>query len=299
MMQRLLPIALFALSAAACTVTPDPCADGKCDTSTPTGPVHGKTADGRVDVTAAQAWPSRPVEAAPLTPAEVAKACVALGSCLDTKDSPATLIGLCVLPDGSEERAIPSGKTNERRSFVLRQALAGGTCDALKSLETPRDPQIYCEEDGCWWSSTSSPAPTVTCAGAVATLKADDGKVITRDCSRAYQTCDATSPTGCSDRHPVACDASAKDRCDGAVKLGCDHAGRVSFHDCGRVAGGSCAENADGSASCVYPDAGKCSTSASKCVDATKVSVCVAGDVQEVDCTTLGFTKCDAGRCTK
>jgi hypothetical protein len=299
MMQRLLPLASIVLFATACTVAPDPCAGERCDTGTPGGPVYGKRADGRVDVTASQAWPARTTEPAPLTAAEVAKACVALGSCLDTKDSPATLVGLCAMPDGSEERAVPAGKTNERRSWVLRAALEGGSCDALKSLETERAKEIYCEEDGCWWSSSTVPAPTVSCAGDVATMKAQDGRVLTRDCSRAYQKCDATSPTGCTDRHPASCDASAKDRCDGAIKLGCDHAGRVSFHDCARVAGGTCVENADGSAACVYPDAKKCSVPSASTCSGTKVSVCVGGALEEVDCTALGFTACDAGRCVK
>ncbi|MGZ3419086.1 MAG: hypothetical protein ACXVEE_14540 [Polyangiales bacterium] len=296
---RILPLASI-LFFTACTVTPDRCANDACNTGTPKGPVYGKRADGRIEVTADQAWPARASEPAALTGVELARACVALGSCLETKDEPATLIGLCTMPDGSEERAVPEGEKSERRSFVLRTALAGGSCATLNSLETPRAKEIYCEEDGCWWTSSAVTPPTVTCAGDVATMKIEDGRVLTRDCSRAYQKCDTTSPTGCSDRRPVACDPAAKDRCDGNIKLGCDHAGRVSFHDCGRVAGGGCAEDADGSASCVYPDAKKCNVpAASTCADATSVSVCVAGDTQKVDCTTLGFTKCEAGRCVK
>ncbi len=297
-MRRLLPLACIVLLGAACSIDSDPAptvpASGK---PAPSGPVYGTRPDGRVDVTAAQAWPSRIAEPAPLTPLEVARACVALGSCRDPSASPATLVGLCALPDAAEERAIPQHEKNERRSWVLRRALAGASCETLNDIETERPFDIYCEESGCWWIGTRT--PTVTCAGDVATMKVADGRTITRDCSHAYQKCSTTSETGCTDRAPVACDGLGKDRCDGAIKLGCDRSSRVSFRDCTRVAGGTCMENADGSAQCVYPDAKKCSVpSASTCsVDSTKVSVCVAGEPQEVECTALGFTKCDSGRC--
>lgn len=278
----------------------DPCADDACNTGTPAGPIHGKRADGRVDVTAAQAWPARSPEPPPLDPSQLARACVTLGSCLSPADSPATLIGLCTLPDGSEERAIPEGEKYERRSWELARALAGGSCDTLLNLTTKRDPDIYCEEDGCWWSSASTTVPHVSCSGDVATLVTNKGS-FQRDCSHAFQRCDPTSPTGCSDRRPVACDAAATDRCDGDIKLGCDHSGRVSFHDCARVAGGRCEEHADGSAACVYPDGKACTSgAASTCTgDGSAVSVCVGGEPIAVDCASLGYTSCAAGRCVK
>src|SRR4051812_34176795 len=43
----------------------------------PAGPIHGTRADGRVDVTAAQAWPERPPPETPPTAQEVADACAA------------------------------------------------------------------------------------------------------------------------------------------------------------------------------------------------------------------------------
>ncbi|MBK7399359.1 MAG: hypothetical protein IPJ34_24610 [Myxococcales bacterium] len=276
-----------------------PCADGACYSGKPTGPVHGLRSDGRVDVTAAEAWPARVAEPPGLSAIERARACVALGACLGAASDPAVLTGLCVLPDAAEERAIPSSKLAERRSWVLRTALAGKSCTELLALETPLTSNVYCEESGCWWTSNAEPIPKVTCAGEVATM-VTAGKSYVRDCSHAYQKCDPTSPTGCTDRHPVACDPAGKDRCDGSVRLGCDHNGRVSFRDCARIAGGTCKEGADGTASCVYPDADTCSTSASKCsADGKSVAVCVDGATTHVDCTSLGYTRCDAGRCVK
>lgn len=171
-------------------------------------------------------------------------------------------------------------------------------CATLNKLDTDRPASIFCEEDGCWWTSSTLPIPAVSCAGDVATMQTGD-RTFTRDCSRAYQTCDPTSPTGCTDRHTTACDPAATDRCDGAIRLGCSGNGRVSFRDCTRVAGGMCQEQPDGKASCVYPNAGKCSNGSSTCTTDGKVSVCVAGDLVSVDCAALGWSKCEAGRCVK
>lgn len=298
---RVLALAsLAALLSVGCVVTThddSPCAADACFSGRPMGPVHGVRADGRVDVTATQAWPGRLAEPPGLTAVERARACVALGACIDPTQSPAVLTGLCVLPDGGEERAIPGGGIAERRSWVLRSALAGGSCKQLTSLETPRPSEIYCEESGCWWTSSTVQIPKVSCAGDVATLVTSKG-TFTRDCSHALQKCDPTSPTACTDRHPVACDPAGKDRCDGAIRLGCDRNGRVSFRDCSRIAGGTCKEGPDGTASCVYPDAGLCETGASTCTtDGSAVSVCVDGAPTTVACSSIGLTKCVAGRC--
>jgi len=286
------------------STAPSPCANNRCDSSKPSGPTHGVRSDGRVDVTAADAWPGRPNEPAALTPQQLAQTCVALAACLDPSTSPATLTGLCVLPDGSEERAIPSSLSsdvyNERRSFVFSSALAGkNDCATLNALDTKRDNEIVCEEDGCWWSSNNWPIPTVSCAGDVAQMVTNN-RTIVRDCARAWQKCDPTSPTGCTDRHTTGCDPKGTDRCDGDIKLGCSGNGRVSFHDCTRVAGGHCQEKSADTAACVYLDAAKCTAgSASTCTTDGKVSVCVGGDFVLVDCTTIGWSKCNGGVCAK
>jgi len=299
----LLAFASFLLLAPGCIIqsssSNDVCADNRCNSGNPKGPVHGLNATGGVDVTASEAWPGRPAEPAPLTDAEVAQACVALGACVDPLDKPAVLTGLCVGPDGIEERANPTNFKNERRSFVLRTALAAKSdCTKINAIETERPKEIFCEEDGCWWQSSSLPIPAVSCSGDIATLRTGD-KSFTRDCSRAYQKCDPTSATGCTDRHTTACDPKATDRCDGDIRLGCSGNGRVSFRDCTRVTGGKCVDKGGGDAKCIYPSAGKCGTGASTCTTDGKVSVCVAGDFQIVDCVALGWTKCDAGRCVK
>jgi hypothetical protein len=276
-----------------------------CDTGTPSGPVHGVAADGTVDVTAAEAWPSRPPEPAPLTPAQLANACAIEGACLldpstgapFADDVVAFLVQLCTAPSGAEERVIPESGSNERWSWKHRAALSsGGSCDVVRGLTTPAI-GIHCEEDGCWWDGAGSgvPVPTTTCSGDVATLHYA-GRTMTRDCSHTYTRCDPTSATGCTDRAPVACDPAGSDKCDGDSRLGCDHAGRVSFHDCSRYPGGHCQVTATGPA-CVYPDATSgCDASKTGC-NGDVLSLCVAGALQQVDCRKLGLAGCGNRHC--
>jgi hypothetical protein len=259
--------------------------------------------DGRVDVTAAQAWPNRVTEPKALTPDEIARACAVIGACTQSKGSStaqqdqdmAFATALCAIPDGSEERVIPIDQRNERWSFRVRQILSAISCDTVTASLTDRPLGITCEEDGCWWSS-NTPIPTVRCDGDVATLTSGD-KTFVRDCARALTKCDATSPTGCTDRAPVACDPAGNDRCDGDVKLGCDHQGRVSFHDCALV-GKKCVESADG-ASCAPAHTSACSAGSSCDTSSGKLSVCAVDQMQAVDCKALGFSGCVAGHCAK
>jgi hypothetical protein len=298
---------LVSAGALACSVDVAPlgCPAGAvCDTGAPSGPVHGVAKDGTVDVTAAEAWPNRPAEPAALTPAQLANACAIEGACLlDPKtgapmsdDAVAFLVQLCTLPSGAEERVIPENESNERWSWKHHAALsAGGSCDVVRNLTTTRASHFYCEEDGCWWAGGTTPTPTVTCAGDVATLQYA-GRTTTRDCSHAYTHCDPTSATGCTDRKTVACEHPALDKCDGDVRLGCDGTGRVSFHDCSRYPGGHCQVTATGPA-CVYPDAATgCDTSKTGC-SGDVLSLCVAGALQQVDCKSLGLAGCRGGHC--
>ena len=280
------------------------CDDDACTSSKPTGVVHGVRPDGRVDVSARDAWPSRAAEPGPLTAVEIAQACAILGACGESTAHPpsagdddalAMITSLCAFPEGSEERAIPKDKSNERWSWQVRAILAAPRCDAVSALPTTREESIRCEEDGCWWSSSTLPLPAVTCAGDVATMTTE-GKTITRDCAHAYAKCDASSPTGCTDRHPVACDAKGKDRCDGDVKLGCDSSGRVSFHDCTRDPGSHCVESADG-AKCTPAETSSCQLQDQRC-DGSKLTVCVSGAKTVVDCADFGFS-CRNGHCAR
>jgi hypothetical protein len=281
-------------------------ANAICDSGQPTGPVHGLRADGTVDITPAEAWPNRQTEPAPLSADELARACVALATCIDVdppnqgtiEDTRRLLQAICLQPSQSyfwEERAVPTVDKNERWTFEARAILAsGGGCPAVLATTTARAEEIHCEEAGCWWSSPDKPVPTVTCAGDVATLETA-GTTVTRDCSRAFASCDPDSATGCTDRAPVGCEHPASDRCDESVRLGCDGTGRVSFHDCSRVAGGQCLDGVDGP-TCVYPNE-TCTTLPAGCKGDT-VEVCAMGTLVDVDCIALGLAGCNAGLCT-
>ena len=299
-------IALLALSCGACTLksSDGSCADGDtyCHAS-PSGPVHGVTSDGRVDTTAAQAWPNRPtLDPGPVTNEDVAKACAAYGACLSTFAKPpvsstddetiAIATALCTLPDGTEERVVPMNDHNERWSWWIRAIVADPSCDAIAKLQTDRSKSVYCEEDGCW--STANGKPSVKCTGSVAAIEAD-GTSTLRDCARSYAACDESSPTGCTDRAPTACDPKGNDRCDGDVKLGCDRNGLVSFHDCSLIHA-KCVESADGAKCVTNPDAG-CDASAQVC-NGTQLTVCTFGAKTTIDCTSLGFGGCNRGHCT-
>lgn len=296
-------VALPALGCSSSSVT-DPCAGSACNSGRPPGVVHGVRSDGRVDVTAAEAWPNRKAEPAPLTAAEIARACAVVGACIPTtgpaasKDADlATITALCAVPDAQEERAIPASGSNERWSYTLRRVLAAPSCDTVNAVVSKRPTAIVCEEDGCWWASTTQLIPKVTCAGTVATMTTGSSTYV-RDCAAAYAACDPTSSTGCTDRAPVACDAKGKDRCDGDVKLGCDNTGRVSFHDCALV-GRTCVETSDG-ASCAPKTATPCDA-LSSCGGggSTQLTICAADQKVTVDCAAIGFTSCVVGHCAK
>jgi hypothetical protein len=180
-----------------------------------------------VAITASEAWPNRGVEPAPLTSAEIAGACAVLLACRPELIADAALgITLCTSDMNMwEERAVPSPDIAERWSLEARALIATqGDCAAVRAVETKRPPDIVCEEAGCYFKGTV--APTVTCAGDVATFST--AGAVNRDCARAFAHCDTSSATGCTDRPLSACDPAAKDRCDGDTKLGCDHCGLVS-----------------------------------------------------------------------
>jgi hypothetical protein len=265
--------------------------------------VHGIRPDGRVDVSAAEAWPNRPAEPPIVTPSELLGGCAILAACfrlqvpdagaVDVDKQMADAIRSCVIPSshGNEERVIPELTQNERWSFNLRTLLAKKACAGL-FLTTPRPPGIVCQEDGCWYDPMMA-SPSVHCAGEIATL-AVGGMSYTRDCSHSYTTCSESSPTGCTDRPPVTCQSAAIDRCDADIKLGCDRCGMVSFHDCG-VMGGHCVEN-PGGASCAYPNAAQCTPMDQACAG-NLLTACVGGTPVTVDCVALGLKGCSNGHC--
>jgi len=280
--------------------------------TTAPGPTYGLTPEGRVAITAAEAWPGRASEPPLLAAPELARACVTVAACLYLDDlisfslfpesvdeSRRSFAQICANPPhgsrGSfifeEQHAIPLPGIQERLPFLLSAALdAKGDCSKVRAARTKAPDALRCESHGCFWRSDTDPLPTVTCAGTVATL-VSNGRVYTRDCSRAFVTCDPKSPTGCADRPLRRCDEKGTDRCDGNIHLGCRSSGFVSYRDCARY-GGTCEQIGDG-ADCtyLYPEC-----PAPKC-DGTKIQMCALGETFDLDCRELGFSGCTEGRC--
>jgi hypothetical protein len=250
--------------------------------------LHGTDGEGRVEITAREAWPDRAEEPPHLTAEEVATGCAAFIAC-DDNDTSALLgqdvflsncfNGATFLSTKREQRAIPFPGSNERFPFLIRQVLeSSGDCTAIRSILTAAPRWFYCEEDGC----IAKAAQEVTCEGDVAVFKGGSR----RDCSRAYATCSTSSETGCTDRPFTRCESGAKDRCDGDVKLGCDGCGFVSYRDCGWN-GGHCEESETGAA-CVDPDLSGCTGMQDGCTDGA-FETCVFGKKVRVDCAALGL----------
>lgn len=248
------------------------------------------TADsaGHLQTTPGQVWPALATQPKLPPPSELARACVKLNGCTQFP------LADCLNPKESEENGVPYGTTNERVLFLVLEALKPGIdCAALKSLETPRHPSIVCESHGCEWISQTDPVPTVTCNGNIATLAARSA-TIQRDCSHAFAACDPKSPTGCTDRPLIKCPLTAVDSCHGDVQLGCRMIGYVSLRNCA-LHGGTCAPTElNGNATCKY--AKTCPITAPTC-NGSMLKVCAAGETMDVDCKSLGFGGCSAGKC--
>ncbi|HVU01986.1 MAG TPA: hypothetical protein VHE30_09550 [Polyangiaceae bacterium] len=262
----------------------------------PSGPRHGVRPDGRVDVTAAEAWPDRPPRAIALTKEDIAEACAIYATCAFPKDdeslrtSTATWAEVACTEGATApltlsiaDRGIPDPGKNESFEFLMRGILDGARdCDSIAALFTSNVTGLACQEDGCY---TTEKHGALACEGDVAVV---DGK--RRDCSRSGMRCSVDSPTGCTDRPLTLCESPAKDRCDGDVKLGCDGCGFVSYHDCSWN-GGRCVETPDG-AECQDPaDAPGCPAGSSTCTDG-HFDLCVAGSPVTVNCAEIGAGEC-------
>jgi hypothetical protein len=291
---------------------PAPCTT--CDPQ-PRMPIHGVAADGRVDITAAEAWPMRPTEPAPLSRDDLARACVTLAACLYVDDvssafdlnvarGRAWFAQSCANPGPSddvgslfgegagrsEEYVIPLSHTANRLPWLSQAALAAkGDCAKVLATRSARPAPLVCASHGCWWKDLST---SVKCSGSVATIVGSTA-TYTRDCSHSLTTCDPTSVTGCADRPIISCDPVAGDRCDGNIKLGCRKTGFLSYRDCSWY-GGKCVEDPGGKAHCQY--AASCPDREPTCTGTT-LHLCTLGEPISVDCVELGFSGCDRGRC--
>lgn len=257
-----------ALLAAACG---SPTASGRAGAE-PQGPVAHD---------AGEAFPDRPAGVPAMKPGDIAAACAESAACIPDRATYSAadlsaLIDLCVSDvRWSAERAIPLSSFShnvERPEFYVACVLSHtGDCNAVNACRTDRDPAITCQEDGCTAPTTTQ----VSCAGDVATITIN-GVTTERDCTRAFAACDASSPTGCTDRHYTACPpgVDTADRCDGDVRLGCDGAGQVSYHDCARL-GGTCGDTGNGNMDCIYPGAEDPDCTA----DQPKPAACTGSDI--------------------
>lgn len=273
------------------------------------GPIYGVRDDGRINISAVEAWPNRPPKTPRLEPAEVAEACAALAACMDLSCSPfdglwarAELQSLCPLGSlslfdiNAPERVIPIGSfpqdnraraANESWEFALRTVLAArGNCTQIQQVLTERAPFIECQEDGCY----ATEFWPLTCNGDIATFRTTT-TTLTRDCSRSGTHCSEASRTGCTDRQLIHCSCAAQDRCDGDIKLGCDHCGFVTYHDCSWN-GGHCEETTEGTgAHCVPPvDPSTCVGSAG--CNGSSLTLCTPTGAVDVDCSTIAGMQC-------
>jgi hypothetical protein len=263
----------------------------------PLEPVHGIRADGRIDITALEAWPDRPAPRSPLSADDVARGCAILAACIDSTIPPFLLLHLCssrssmpAFPDSREWVQPVRGPTgpsyNETWNFLIRLALAAhGDCASLRTPLT-EDSDLWCSQAGCWATTESE----TTCNGDVATVG-----TLTRDCSRSETHCSAHSVTGCTDRQLLPCDSEAKSRCDGDVRLGCSGCGFVTYNDCA-WAGRHCVENPAG-AECAPPPIATTPCGRNQCIG-NLLEVCVDDlETVVVDCASLDMHCVDATYC--
>lgn len=244
-----------------------------------------RVADGTVDATAADAWPDRAGEPAPLTPEQLARWCaerIRCGLGAATSVAPSAMTS-CIASLHDYERweqlAGPIGGYHERWEFVVRDELARvGDCSYRYPIVEPEAP-VFCFDVGC---SVSAPLSAVRCDGEVAAFT-QLGKTRQRDCARSYTRCDPASATACTDRHPVACLGPAVDRCDGAVRIGCSEHGSITFHDCARI-GATCSATG-----CAYV-ANECVVGQALPCQGDDLAVCVRGKRVIVSAAQLGAT---------
>ena len=278
-----------------------------CELVGTTGSVVQLKADGTLDTTAAQIWPDRIDEGAPLSADEHTQACALLAACKEptNEENRAVDFEVCLLGFGSsnlswEERAVPLSGTTVRWAIKAREILgAKGFCQAVNQIEQTRDSEApTCQEDGC---TVSCVAPgTISCQDNVASFQNQAGSPHFRDCALSLTACDASSPTGCTDRPLVACTHPAVDSCDGNIRLGCDGTGRVSFHDCARLPGGTC-QTIGGVGRCVVPDAGECNEDPAAILDSpcegNTMIACFQGKKRPIACADLGLSACVGTTC--
>jgi hypothetical protein len=240
-----------------CLVNTDP---GPQHTAGAKDPVaHTTGAFGPVASNAAAAWPTRPTQITPLTAHQILEGCANWAQCAPgTAADQGAQFDICVgNVKFSGERAMPLVDADERAEFFVRcAAAAGGDCAQVNLCLSKRSVDVWCEEDGC---KANIVYAAIRCEGSVAVMKHANGTEDRRDCSRAFLECDATSETGCTDRHFTQCDPNQTkaDRCDGNIRLGCDGAGQVSYHDCS-LFGGTCGDLSYGGKGCVYPEDAAC-----------------------------------------
>lgn len=256
----------------------------------------GPPPEGPIAANAHEAWPSAPSGLSAITPEALVRTCIKAVSCTDAGSGPAS-VGLCAaFLESDAERAIPTSfmkDINERVEFFTSCVENAVGCDQVAACGTTNEIGYYCEEDGCKAGCSDStcqhPATSnVTCNGQIATVTNEKG-TFTRDCARAFADCDATSPTGCTDRRFTACPSGGNrtDHCDGNVRLGCDFAGQVSYHDCTRL-GGTCGTTADGRQDCIYDTDPECTgTDLVFDCDGTDLVICAAKKKVRVQAPTV------------
>ena len=262
----------------------------------------------------------------PLTADEAATACVFYGSCLgdgindcytDAMPHWSTTEARCVLAAGADCVAVracfgmsivadPSCTTKSTTCDGANLvSCADGTratisCpDASLLLSVGVGPTCVTTSTGALCGKGTCSAASATCNGSVAEgCVVSKGVELSIDCAQYGQTCVAgacTAPGGggaCSSS-TTTCDGSAIVRCSSGVEIRTDCAAIGVDALCYPGTGtSSTTEPYCGFGNACYPEKG------TESCNGNSVMFCAAGVTATIDCTTLGFTRCFAGRCS-
>jgi len=260
-----------------------------------------------------------------LTVDEVSSACVIFGSCMgdgindcytDAMPYWSTTEARCLLAAGSDCGAVRAcfGMTAVADpSCTTKSTTCDGTnlvscADGVRAtvscpmaspfLAVGVGPTCVTTATGALCGSTTCSAASATCNGTVASnCVTSKGVEMSIDCARFSQSCvngacTAAGGGGACSGTTTTCDGSAIVRCSGSIEV---------RTDCGAIAdGATCHPGLDttmpepycGFGNACYP------TKGSETCSGNSVVFCAAGTSATVDCTTLGFTRCVAGRCS-
>ena len=260
-----------------------------------------------------------------LTPDEATTACVLFGSCMgdgindcytDAMPYWSTSEARCVLAAGADCKAVMAcfGMTVVLDpSCTTKSTTCDGTnlvtcADGVRATVACPDASLLlaagvgstcvATATGALCGDATCSAASATCNGSVASsCNTSKGVAMSIDCAEYGQSCASGVCTAAGGGG--ACASGTLPRCDGAAIVRCS-AGVELYTDCGAIAvdatcfpgSGTATEPYCGFGSACYPTKGL------ETCSGNSVTFCAAGVTATVDCTSLGFTRCLAGKCS-